>query len=437
MKSPAESLANAEPLDLADASADESLSFLPAFAGFPFAGRSLLKHTQALMDAVLDEPPPASPSVADSTMTPWWSPMPAAYVAALFMHAGLPAVAQAPAEASWPPWGGPPHALESARIAAEALRQMGLPFVVRAHAALLIANQRKPAGLLGSGAPEGAYLRLACLLDLGALHCLKRAELQVARGIDAADREKEASRLDAFRAKAEQLGVFGRPCAPPLAAEQVARLGLEGRELHRAVNALRYFMAVARMGEQDWWAERLALERERPRGRLHLLIGPAGCGKSTWAAEHLAHTTIISSDRMREELTGDPSDQSQNYLVFQRCMDRVREGLRAGEEVTFDATNYSERLRSMPVQAARWSAAEIVSCFFDIAQDEALRRNERRQRAVPERVIRRHYRLITPPALYEADRHMVVDAEGHAAPYWPVASQDRGGDTDLLFRCGS
>ncbi|MHC4789310.1 MAG: AAA family ATPase, partial [Planctomycetota bacterium] len=73
-----------------------------------------------------------------------------------------------------------------------------------------------------------------------------------------------------------------------------------------------------------------------------MLVGAAGCGKSSWAQEHLAETSLVSSDQMREELTGDPGDQSQNYLVFQRCMDRVREWLREGREVTFDATNCSE-----------------------------------------------------------------------------------------------
>ncbi len=134
-----------------------------------------------------------------------------------------------------------------------------------------------------------------------------------------------------------------------------------------------------------------------PACRLHLLVGPAGSGKSTWAAEHLAGTTIVSSDRMREELTGDPADQSQNYLVFQRCMDRVREVLKAGGEATFDATNFNQGLRRMPVQAGRWCGAEIVSYLFDCGLEEALRRNESRPRMVPEDVVARQHRLLSRP----------------------------------------
>ena len=355
-------------------------------------------------------------------MTPWWSPMPAVYAAALFLHAGLPEVGRSDSGRCLSVGGGPPHALESARIARAVLREAGVPFVVRQHAAVLVANQRRAPNLPGSGAPAETYMRLACTLDLRALWHLMRAELAAAgSGQNAA-----AARLDAFRERAEGFGVFGRPHSPPLDARRVRDIGFEGAELHRALNALRYFELVARMNEEDWYVERLRLERGRPRGRLHLLVGPAGCGKSSWAQEHLADTVIVSSDRMREELTGDPADQSQNYLVFQRCMDRVREHLRAGEAVTFDATNYSEHLRSMPVQAARWSAAEIVSYFFDVALPCALERNRARPRAVPEHVIRRHYRLIELPALYEADRHMVVDAEGQLSQYWPVEEAAMG-----------
>lgn len=422
-----ESLLSAAPLDLsAAAGRGEGLAFLSRLNAFPFAGRSLLEHTQAVMDAVLQEapvypelvegPPPAPFEAA--TMTPWWSPMPAAYVAALFLHAGLPEVTSSEEDGPAADSSRPPHALASAELARRVLREMGVPFVIRQHAAALIAHQGRPAGLLGSGAPAETYMRLACALDLGALYHLRRAEL---RALECHENDPAAQRLEAFRERAEGIGVFGRPHRPPLDAERVRETGFEdARELHRALNALRYFQLVARMGEQDWHVERLRLERSRPSCRLHLLVGPAGCGKSSWAQEHLAGTAIVSSDQMREELTGDPSDQGQNYLVFQRCMDRVRRLLRQGREVTFDATNCSEALRSMPVQAARWSGAEIVSYFFDVGLTDALERNRMRPRAVPEDVIRRHYRLLELPALYEADRHMVVDADGHTALYWPV-----------------
>ena len=409
-------LVKAERIDLAAAVGrdPDALSLFARMDGLAVGNCSLLERTQAVMDAVLDDPPPAAPGGGDSTVAPWWSPMPAAYAAALFQHVGLLEVGTS-GEGRMPP-----HGRQSARLAREEMRRWGVPFAVREHAVELVADQRKAEGLPRSGAPAETYMRLSCALDLRALYFLRRAEHRAVGG--AADEP----RLEAFRRRAEELGVFGKACPPPLGRGAVRRLGFaDERQAHRALNALRYFRLVARMNEGEWYGERLRQEMRRRVGRLHLLVGPAGSGKSTWAREHLAGTTIVSADRMREELTGDPADQSQNYLVFQRCMDRVREELRLGRDVTFDATNYSEALRSTPVQAGRWAGAEITSYFFDVALERALEWNLNRRRAVPESVIRKHYRLLEPPALYEADRHVVVDTEGAAAPYWPLEGEGK------------
>jgi predicted kinase len=339
--------------------------------------------------------------------------MPAAYMAAVFQHVGLPEVCSAAARRGSLAL---PHARESGRLVRDFLRDQGVAFADREHAAALIMHGTKPSGLPRSGAPASTYRKLSCVLDLRALYHLARAELAALGHTD----DELTACLEAFRERAAALGVFGRPWPPPVAAEEVANAGFgDPLELHRALNAMRYFQLVARMEEPDWYAERLRLERERTRGRLHLLVGIAGSGKSTWAADNLAETVVISSDDMREELTGNPADQGQNYFVFQRCMDRVRTLLREGREVTFDATNYSSTLREMPVQAARWCGAEIASYFFDVAYAEAAIRNRRRPRLVPEQAIAKQCRLLTPPALYEADRHMVVDAEGKCTGYWP------------------
>jgi predicted kinase len=411
-----QSLLNAERLDLAAelARCGDELPFLCRLADFPCGERSLLEHTQSAMDALLGDPPPAPPRSTNSVLVPWWSPMPAAYVAALFQHVGLPEACSS--SAGRVPL-TMPHARESVHVMRDVLRSWGVPFTVREHAVALVLSQDRPAGLVGSGAPPETYMRLSCALDLMALYHLRRAD----RRASGAESDVESLRLEAFRKRAEEIGVFGCPYVARLAPERMFEVGFkEPRERHRMLNSMRYFELVARMNEEEWFVERLRLARDKPRGRLHLLVGPAGCGKSHWAGQHLADTAIVSSDRMREELTGDPADQSQNYLVFQRCMDRIRERLRDGEEVTFDATNYSEELRSMPVQAARWSGAEIVSYFFDVSLAGGLARNAMRARSVPEEAIRKQYRLLELPALYEADRNMVVGQEGGASLYWPA-----------------
>jgi predicted kinase len=408
MKHLIQALAGAERPDLASALATGQLPFPSLFTERVYGRRSLLEHTQATLEGLAAETL-GEAALDETTAQPWWSPLPAVYLAAALAHIGLPARCRAGAIA--------PHSLESAWTAREALRDAPCTFTVREHAVTLIARQRHPLSLIRSGAHGETYLALACSLDLRAL-CLLAVHDARALG----DPERE-DRILAFRRHVEQLGVFGAVPPPPLGPDVAERAGFRGADqLHRAMNALRYFRLIARMHEEDWYLERLRQERGRPACRLHLLVGPAGTGKSTWAERHLAHTTIVSSDRMRAELTGDPEDQSQNYLVFQRCMDRVRDELRRGREVTFDATNCSERLRGMPVQAGRWSAAEIVSYLFDIGLDEALTRNAGRERSVPEAVVRRQFRVLSPPALYEADRHVRVDDRGAVEQYWPLAT---------------
>ena len=417
MKGLLQSLLNAEPLDL-DRVAAAWAGLIPLFSRLKHtqaADRSLLQATQALMDALRADPPPAPPPDARPAMQPWWSPMPAAYLAALCRYGGQTPDGRPPRVA---PGSIPHREREAAAAARELLRELGVPFVVRAHAAALLSYLPRTTSLLRAGASEDTYRRLACSLDLRALCRLRRAELGV-WGVSAD--AQPAARLDAFERRLTDLGVYGVPPEPSVGPDEVTALGYgDARERHRALNALRYFALVAGMDEPDWCLERLKQEREQPPCRLHLLVGAAGSGKSTWADRHLARTTIVSSDRMREELTGDPADQSQNYLVFQRCMDRVREELRRGAEVTFDATNFTQALRQMPVQAARWSGAEVVSYLFDCGLEEVLLRNQSRERCVPEDVVVRQHRLLEPPALYEADRHYLVRADGGTELYWPA-----------------
>jgi predicted kinase len=191
-------------------------------------------------------------------------------------------------------------------------------------------------------------------------------------------------------------------------------------ERFRARSAARYFRIAARMTDPVWHAERLVEDAGRPRGTLHLVVGIAGCGKSRWAAENLAETRIVSSDQMREELTGSADDQHMNHIVFQRAVERIRRALHDGQEVSFDATNVSVPARSTPLKAARWTGARIVAHFFDIPLAVALERNERRDRFVPKDVILRHYRTLVVPRLYECDELNVVSAQGGEEKVWPA-----------------
>ncbi|HEY0493197.1 MAG TPA: AAA family ATPase, partial [Candidatus Dormibacteraeota bacterium] len=76
-----------------------------------------------------------------------------------------------------------------------------------------------------------------------------------------------------------------------------------------------------------------------PPAALVMLIGPAGAGKSTFAARHFPADAIVSSDRLRQLMAGDDSSQQANDDVFGSIHQDVAERARAGLLTVIDATN--------------------------------------------------------------------------------------------------
>lgn len=76
-----------------------------------------------------------------------------------------------------------------------------------------------------------------------------------------------------------------------------------------------------------------------PLHSLVLMVGPSGAGKSTTIKNHFEDYEVVSSDAIREELTGDFHRQDINPLVFHVLHERVRTKLNLGERVVVDATH--------------------------------------------------------------------------------------------------
>jgi predicted kinase len=74
-----------------------------------------------------------------------------------------------------------------------------------------------------------------------------------------------------------------------------------------------------------------------------MLVGIPGSGKSTWAREYVfkcdASFGVISSDEVRQQLTGDINDQSRNPEVWEIVLNQVQGALAAKRNVILDATN--------------------------------------------------------------------------------------------------
>ena len=79
--------------------------------------------------------------------------------------------------------------------------------------------------------------------------------------------------------------------------------------------------------------------------KLILPIGISGSGKSYIYNKDYKDCIQVSPDLIREELTGDISNQSRNKDVFRIAFERVDEYLNKGQDVFFDATNVNKSQR--------------------------------------------------------------------------------------------
>lgn len=131
---------------------------------------------------------------------------------------------------------------------------------------------------------------------------------------------------------------------------------------------------------------------------LMILVGAPGCGKSTWAKIHKAAFNdletpieIVSSDAIRKELTGDEEEQGINQKVFQVAHERVKRLLLKGTSVIFDATNCVPKYRQQLLKIADECHASKECVVFMTPLEKCLENNAKRDRKVPEDVVRRYY----------------------------------------------
>ena len=124
---------------------------------------------------------------------------------------------------------------------------------------------------------------------------------------------------------------------------------------------------------------------------LIVLVGPAGSGKSTFAARHFAPDEILSSDRFRAIVSGDEADQSATRAAFGRLHRALERRLAAGKLTVIDATSVEPSARRALLARARAAGLSATAIAFDLPPVVVLARNAgRRPRTVDEPIILRH-----------------------------------------------
>jgi predicted kinase len=131
-----------------------------------------------------------------------------------------------------------------------------------------------------------------------------------------------------------------------------------------------------------------------PRRTLLVLCGPAGSGKSTFAAQRFAATTIVSSDHCRAMICDDESNQKVNRDTFELFHLIIQKRLSLGRFTVADSTAlYPDARRKLRDVSHHFG---FFGCLliFNIPPEICLERNKRRERLVEERVIPYHTGLL-------------------------------------------
>ena len=152
------------------------------------------------------------------------------------------------------------------------------------------------------------------------------------------------------------------------------------------------------------------------------MCGVSGSGKST-IAKDLAKRydgLIVSTDRIREELFGDANVQRQNGRVFELAFERLKEGLETNHCVIFDATNLTKKDRAKVLEVVNGVEHKGFNrvCWVNSTLENAVARNQGRERKVPTEIIERQFNRFEEPTNEEGWE--IIDYFESAEKYFEI-----------------
>jgi len=140
-----------------------------------------------------------------------------------------------------------------------------------------------------------------------------------------------------------------------------------------------------------------------------VLVGLPGSGKSFWLERQ--GIVGISSDRIRQVLADDATDQTIHARVFVTMRYLLRHRLAIGRPVSYvDATHLTPEERRPYIQIGRWYGCDVEALYFDVPLQVCRERNLRRDRVVPDDAMERMAAKLTPPEVAEGFARVTVVA---------------------------
>lgn len=133
--------------------------------------------------------------------------------------------------------------------------------------------------------------------------------------------------------------------------------------------------------------------------KLTVLVGPPGCGKSTYAKRFLLKNgVVLSSDGIRKELYGDEREQGHNAEVFSALYNRMNEKLAQGINVTVDATNINIATRKKLFDNLKVHGVFVRAIVIDTSYENCIKNNSLRARRVPDDIIKMYFSEYEEPS---------------------------------------
>jgi predicted kinase len=167
-----------------------------------------------------------------------------------------------------------------------------------------------------------------------------------------------------------------------------------------------------------------------PDPSLVVLVGPAGAGKSTFAAHHFAADEILGSDAFRARVGRNEADQGATARAFALLHRELERRLGAARLTVVDATNVDGRARNALLSRATAARLPAVAIVFDLPPGVVLARNAgRASRVVPAAVVGMHLGLLR--GAIDSGR---LEGEGFERVY--RLRQPRDVDAAVIVRAG-
>ncbi|HEX3819271.1 MAG TPA: ATP-binding protein [Candidatus Sulfotelmatobacter sp.] len=144
-----------------------------------------------------------------------------------------------------------------------------------------------------------------------------------------------------------------------------------------------------------------------PKGIVVLAIGLPGSGKSSWFKRK--NVVPLSSDMVRSLLFDDVREQRYQDLVFSNLRSMLKGRLIAKRPMNYvDATNLTPQERQHWIKLAKDYGYEVHAVFFDVPLEVCIERHQRRDRVVPEDIMRRMAAKLKPPTFPEGFAKITV-----------------------------